>query len=311
MVLGLLLAAGFALYGFHAYRQPSVAADRSVLIERGTGARAMLAQLHRENIIPAPWVIALPIALSGDYRSFKAGEYAFVAGLSPRQVLARIAQGAVVVHAVTIPEGWNVAQVRAALLAEPLLTGDVPAMAEGSIAPDTVHFQRGDARAALVARMQQSQQERLQLAWRARAEGLPLASPQEALTLASIVEEETGVADERARVAAVYLNRLRLGMKLQADPTVAYGVAPAGMTRPLSRADLHRDTPYNTYVRAGLPPGPICNPGRASIEAVMRPAETDALFFVATGTGGHWFAATVEEHHKNVAKYRAARRAQE
>lgn len=310
LVLGLLVATGFALFSFYTYRQPSVAADTTVMIVRGTGARAMLGQLHAQGVLPAPWKIALPVGVSGEYRRFKAGEYQFAAGLSASQVIASIARGEVVVHAITIPEGWSVAQVRAALLAEPLLTGELPArIDEGSIAPDTVHFQRGDARAALLARIQEAQQDILEEAWAKREEGLPFASPEEALTLASIVEEETGVSDERARVAAVYINRLRLGMPLQADPTVAYGIAPEGMTRPISRVDLKRPTPYNTYVIPGLPPGPIGNPGRASIEAVMHPAQTDELFFVATGTGGHWFAATVEEHNRNVAKYRAAMRA--
>jgi UPF0755 protein len=311
IVLATLMAAAIGLYSFHRYRSPSVLADTTVTIARGTGVRAMLAQLHAAGVLPAPWTVMLPVALGGEYRSFKAGEYAFMAGASPQEVVAQIARGAVVVHAVTIPEGWNVAQVRAALLAEPLLSGTLPAsIAEGSVAPDTVHFQRGDDRAALLARMQQAQQQALQNEWQARAEGLPLATPEEALVLASIVEAETGVADERPRVAAVYINRLRLSMALQADPTVAYGVAPAGMKRPLSRADLKRPTPYNTYVHAGLPPGPICNPGRASIAAVMHPLATDELYFVATGTGGHWFAATVAEHNANVARYRAVVRGQ-
>jgi UPF0755 protein len=223
--------------------------------------------------------------------------------------VAAIVDGKVIIHAVTIVEGWNVAQVKAALMNEPLLTGDVPPdIPEGSIATDTVHFERGEARAALVERLQKQQATILQEAWAKRDEGLPFATPEEALTLASIVEEETGVDEERRRVAAVYINRLRIGMPLQADPTVAYGIAPEGMSRMLSRGDLKRDTAYNTYTRSGLPPGPISNPGRASIEAALHPLDTDELFFVATGNGGHWFARNEKEHLANVARYRAVQR---
>ncbi len=309
-IAGVLLVAGFAVYSFSVYRTPSVAVDTTVFIARGTGGKVMLNQLHREGLLPAPWKIALPIALSGDYTKFKAGEYQFVAGVSPQQIIAAIVEGKVIVHAVTIVEGWNVAQVKAALLSEPLLTGELPAIIEeGSIATDTVHFERGEARAAIVQRLQLQQDDILEEAWGKRAEGLPLTTPEQALILASIVEEETGVDEERRRVAAVYTNRLRMGMALQADPTVAYGVAPEGMTRMLTRADLKRNTPYNTYVHTGLPPGPICNPGRASIDAALHPLATDEIFFVATGNGGHWFAKNEKEHLANVAKYRAARRA--
>ncbi len=308
-VLGLVLVAGFAVYSFSVYRAPIVPADTTVFIARGTGGKVMLNQLHGEGVLPPLWKIALPIVLSGEYTKFKAGEYAFVAGLSPQQVVAAIVSGKVVIHAVTIVEGWNVAQVKAALMKEELLTGELPALIkEGSIAPDTVHYERGESRAALVQRLQQQQEDILEEAWGKRADGLPLATPEEALTLASIVEEETGVDAERRRVAAVYINRLRIGMPLQADPTVAYGVAPEGMTRMLTRGDLKRRTPYNTYIHAGLPPGPISNPGKASIEAALHPLQTEELFFVATGNGGHWFARSEKEHLANVAKYRAIQR---
>lgn len=311
LILVFVAAALAGLASFGLYSMPSVKQDSNVVIAPGTGARAMLAQLHAEGIIPAPWTIVLPIGLSGEYRSFKAGEYRFVEGLNPAQVLNSIARGEVIIHAVTIPEGFTVAQVRTTLLAESKLTGDLPAtIAEGSIAPDTVHFHRGDSRASVIARLQQQQQQILAKAWEGRADDLPITTPEQALALAAIVEEETGVNEERGRVAAVYLNRLRQGMPLQADPTVAYGIAPGGMNRMLTRNDLKRDTPYNTYTRAGLPPGPICNPGKASIEAVLNPPTTNELFFVATGTGGHYFARTLAEHNQNIVKYRAARRAQ-
>lgn len=310
LLLGLTITVGFTAYSFYQYRTPSVSQETTIFIEPGTGGRAILKQLHEAALIPEPWKILLPIGLRGDYKSFKAGEYRFAQGLTPSQIFTSIARGAVVIHAVTVPEGFTVAQVRALLLKEPLLSGELPAsIPEGSLAADTMHFQRGDTRISLITRMQKEQTERLTSAWQQRADDLPLATPQDALTMASIVEEETGVPAERARVAAVYLSRLRRGMLLQADPTVAYGIAPGGMTRALTRRDLMRNSPYNTYLHAGLPPGPICNPGKASIDAVMHPAQTDELYFVATGTGGHYFARTVQEHEQNVRRYRQAQKA--
>lgn len=309
--LVMLLLLGWFFLSYSLYRAASVGQARRVFIERGTGARAMLAQLSREDVLPAPWTIILPVVLSGEYRHFKAGEYYFEPGLSPQQLLGRIARGAVVVHALTIPEGRTVAQVREVLLAEPLLTGPLPAaIAEGSLAPDTVHFHRGDSRARIIARLQAQQRAILAAAWAQRASGLPLSTPQEALVLASIVEKETGLDAERGRVAAVFINRLKRGMRLQSDPTVAYGIAPHGLDRPLTAADLKRDHAYNTYLRDGLPPGPICNPGAAALHAVLHPPADDALYFVATGTGGHYFARTLAGHNRNVARYRAALRAQ-
>jgi UPF0755 protein len=264
-------------------------------------------------VLPAPWAIAVPVLFSKQYRNFKAGEYAFTASMTPEQVLSQIARGDVVVHKITIPEGFTSAQVAASLLAESLLSGDLPpAMIEGRLFPNTYHFQRGETRAAVVARMTQAMDEALARLWPARSADLPITTQQEALTLASIVEKETSLAAERTMVAGVYINRLRKGMKLQADPTVVYGIDTKGvMDRPLTLADLNRDTPYNTYTRLGLPPSPICNPGAASIEAVLHPAVTDALYFVATGTGGHNFAATNAEHQKNVAAYRKVMKPEE
>lgn len=306
----LLLAVGVVFYSFHVARTPFVAQETTVVIERGTGARAMLEQLHQQGVLPAPWKIMLPVVMRGDYRSFKAGEYRFAQGLAPQQVVASLARGEVVVHAFTVPEGWNVAQLRAGLLREPLLTGDLPAIIpEGSVSPTTIHFHRGDSRASVVERLQAQQRTILEAAWQRRVEDLPVATPEQALILASIVEKETGIADERGIVAAVFVNRLRMGMMLQSDPTVAYGIAPHGLGRALTSGDLKRDTPYNTYTRVGLPPTPICNPGAESIAAVVNPPVSDALYFVATGNGGHHFARTLAEHNLNVSRYRAALRA--
>ena len=311
LVFSLLVAAGFVAFSFHQWHKPGQPVATTTILEPGTGTRAILAQLHAEGIAPAPVVILLPFLLAHDVRSLKAGEYAFDAGSSAHAIYAKIASGKVVAHAITIPEGFSVAQVRARLLAEPLLTGALPAqIAEGSLFPDTWLFRRGEARTALVTRMQQRMDKELAAAWETRDAGLPIRTPQEALILASIVEAETGVPHERGEVAGVYLNRLRIPMRLQSDPTVAYGIAPAGMTRMLTRNDLRRDNPYNTYTRDGLPPGPINNPGLASIRAVMHPQATRAIYFVATGDGGHRFAATLKEHEANVRDYRAVQRRQ-
>ena len=309
-----LLGVGAACYSMYAYFTPRADTEKTVFIAPNTGAKALLGQLHGEGLIPSLPMIALPLILTSDYKKLKAGEYQFTAGMSPKQIIAKIIRGEVVVHKVTIPEGWNSWQVRAALMAEPLLTGELPAtIPEGSLLPDTMHFARGESRASVIARMQKAQTELMEKLWPARAPNLPIQTPAEAIILASIIEKETGEVDERALVAGVFTNRLRIGMLLQTDPSVVYGieVAQGGkpMGRLLSRADLKADTPYNTYTRSGLTPTPICNPGRKAIEAALNPAYTDAFYFVATGTGGHRFAATLKEHTANVAAYRAALRA--
>lgn len=313
VVVMVLLVLGAGALSMYAYRTPlSYAAPKTVVIPAGSGARALLNTLHAEGVTPPSELMLLPLLVTSDYKKLKAGEYEFAAGMSPAEIVAKIIRGEVVVHKITIPEGWNRFQVREALMNEPLLTGEVPEFAEGSLLPDTMHYARGETRASVIKRMQEAQAKLLQQAWLARAQNLPLASPQEALILASIIEKETGVADERAMVSGVFTNRLKKGMLLQTDPSVVYGIEVqqngTPMGRPLSRADLQRDTMYNTYTRAGLTPTPICNPGKASIEAALNPAATDALYFVATGSGGHRFAATLKEHDANVAAYRKAMR---
>ncbi len=302
---------GFCFYAFHTAQPYSETA--TVIIPPKTGTRAVLAQLHEAGVAPAPEVMILPVVLLTDYHALKAGEYEFTAGMSPRDIIAKIIRGEVVVHKITIPEGWTVYQVRAALMAEPLLSGELPAVIpEGSLMPDTMHVQRGESRAKVVSRMQEAQAKLLAELWDKRVTGLPYATPQEALIMASIVERETGEVDERAMVAGVFINRLRKGMLLQTDPSVIYGIEQQQggkpMERLLTRGDLMRDTPFNTYTRGGLTPTPICNPGRKAIEAALNPAATDALYFVATGNGGHRFAATLKEHEANVAAYRKAMR---
>ena len=309
-----LLVLGLTFYSSYVHRTPGHYPETTIIIAPGTGARETLVQLHDAGLTPPLLLTALPVVISHQYASLKAGEYHFVPGLTPAQIIGQITRGEVVVHKVTIPEGWNTWQVRALMLAEPLLSGDLPAaIPEGSILPDTMHFSRGEARSAVLARMQKAQGELMDKLWETRAPNLPIHPREEAIILASIVEKETGEVDERALVAGVFTNRLRKGMLLQTDPSVVYGieVAQAGvpMGRALTRADLKADTPYNSYTRAGLPPTPICNPGRKAIEAALNPAVTDAMYFVATGAGGHHFAATLKEHEKNVAAYRAAMKA--
>ncbi len=305
LIMLVLLLGALAAYSGYAWRHPSVAVEQVVVVAPGTGRLGILKQLYAAQVLPTPWKILLPLATDTRLQRLKAGEYDFTAGLTPAQVLDMLARGAIVIHKVTVPEGYTVAQVRAVLMREPLLAGELPTtIAEGSLFPDTWLFQRGDTRASLVMKMQERMGRELAAAWAGRDDGLVLTSPAQALTLASIVEAETGLPNERPLVARVYLNRLQTGMLLQSDPTVAYGLAPGGLGRMLAHNDLLKDTAYNTYMHAGLPPGPVCNPGRAALHAAVHPAESDALYFVATGNGGHWFAATIQEHEANVAAYR-------
>lgn len=317
VALMVLVGGIFLSLSFYCYYAPRnyIEGERTIIIAPGTGAKAILNQLHREAVIPPPWLILLPMLAEYEPRSFKAGEYLVRSGLSPSGVLGMIARGEIVVHQVTIPEGFTLKQIRALLMAEQLLTGDLPAsIAEGTIFPETERFARGESRAAVVKRLQQHMQEKLDAAWAERVPDLPFSTKEEALILASIVERETGVKEERGRVAAVFINRLRAGMRLQSDPTVAYGldlVQSNGKTRLLSTADLKKDHAWNTYTRDGLPPTPIASPGLAAIEAVLNPPVTGEFYFVATGDGGHYFARTLSEHNQNVARYRQQQKSNE
>lgn len=309
-----VLGAG-AVMGY-AYRQQNapgpLAEAKTVLIAPGTGFKAVAAQLAHEGVIANRELFMLPAVLAKQHRAVKAGEYAFTPHMSGAEVLAKLVKGDVVVHSLTVPEGLTVRQALQIIAADDALTGEVPQeVAEGTLLPETYRFIRGDSRASIVQTMRGAMTAALDKAWEDRADGLPVATKEEALVLASIVERETGVPEERGMVAGVYVNRLKLGMMLQADPTVAYGVMQAeGLEkeRPITRSDLQADTAYNTYTRTGLPPTPIACPGKASILAVLHPADTDALYFVATGNGGHRFATTIEEHNRNVSQYRAALR---
>ena len=244
--------------------------------------------------------------------SLHAGEYEFQPAVSMAEVLARLAAGKIVLRFVTIPEGLTSREAAALVAAAEGMKGIAETPPEGSILPETYTFTLDESRTALVARMQDAMQETLAELWANRAEGLPVSSPEEAVILASIVEKETGLPEERQRVAAVFVNRLNRGMRLQSDPTVVYAITKG--ERELGRAlrfkDLEVKDPYNTYYAAGLPPGPICNPGRASLAAVLNPIESKELYFVADGTGGHVFAETLAQHNRNVANWRKIQKEQ-
>jgi len=240
--------------------------------------------------------------------NLRAAEFSFPPKATIADVLAILRTARPVQHRITIVEGLTARQIAALLMASEAATGPVEVPPEGSTLPQTYEFERGMTRAAILTRARAAMDKELAAAWAARAPNLPLTSPRDLLILASIVERETAKADERPHVAAVYLNRLRLGMKLQADPTVAYAVSNGSgvLDHKLNRADLDIDNPYNTYKRAGLPPGPICSPGVASLHAVARPTNSEDLYFVADGSGGHAFAKTVDAHLRNVARWRGS-----
>ncbi|CCQ74423.1 endolytic transglycosylase MltG [Magnetospira sp. QH-2] len=313
----LLVMAGAALGGLYAwgyarYVEPGpLSSDRTVLVPRGEGVAAISKRLAREGIIANPLVFRGAVRLSGVAQSLRAGEFLFPASVSIREVLEILQQGRTVARRFTIAEGWSTERILDQLSRVEGLGGPMPGLvSEGELLPETYYFTFGDTRADVVDRMREGMDQALAEAWEGRAEGVPLKTPQEALILASIVERETGRAEERARVAAVFINRLRKGMRLQSDPTVSYGLSPGvPLGRSLTRKDLKSKTAYNTYVIKGLPPGPICNPGRAAIEAVLHPARTTDLYFVADGSGGHMFARTLKEHNRNVARWRKIRKA--
>jgi UPF0755 protein len=271
---------------------------------------SIAAKLEKEGAISSSASFLTRAKLLGGSAPIKAGEFLLPRHASNATILDTLQSGKVIRRFVAVPEGMPSILVWERLMKQPLLSGAIPVPAEGSLLPDSYDFERGETRAAVVARMQKAMSQVLAEAWAKRAPGLVVKTPQEALTLASIVEKETGKPSERKMVAGLYSNRLRTGMLLQADPTIIYPITrgkPLG--RRIKQSEIAAINDYNTYSMVGLPKGPITNPGKASILAVLHPAETDAIYMVADGTGGHVFASTLAEHNANVAKWFALRRA--
>ncbi|MGN6377175.1 MAG: endolytic transglycosylase MltG [Sphingomonas sp.] len=279
-----------------------------VLIHDGETLADAAQDLEKAGAIHSARRFVVLAKVLGAGAPIKAGEYRIPAHASQSDILKMMQEGQTLRHFLTVPEGMPSVMVHDRLMAADMV-GAVGVPAEGSVLPDSYSYQRDDTRAAVLKRMQQAMTRYLAKAWAGRAQGLPISTPEQALTLASIVEKETGKPAERATVAGVYENRLRQNMPLQADPTVIYPITKGrALGRRILESELHDKNAYNTYEMAGLPAGPICNPGRASIDAVLHPAQTQALYFVADGTGGHVFADTLEQQNANVAKWYAIRR---
>lgn len=331
-VLGLLsivlaVTAGTAAWAWLDYRafekRPILSGDEPLilLLEPGTSYAGMVGELEQRNLTEDPlWWRVLGWRLEAGAR-LQAGEYRIEPGVRPREFLRKVMAGRVVQYPFTIVEGWNFDQLRTALAAEDRLRhtleglDDQRVMArldhpeqhpEGRFLPETYHFTRGTADIEILRRAHRDMTETLEAAWEARDTGLPYDNPDEVLVMASIIEKETAVADERRRIAGVFVRRLQRGMRLQTDPTVIYGLGK-GFDGNLRRGDLNRDHPYNTYTRGGLPPTPIALPGRASIRAAVHPADGEALYFVSRGDGTHAFSETLEEHNRAVARYQLNR----
>lgn len=284
-----------------------------ILIAPKTSTHDIAAQLEGAGVVANALLYEGEIRLEGQASKVKAGEYAIPAHASMADVTAIMVAGKSIQHKITIAEGLTSDMAYKLVLANPVLVGEAgPQPAEGALLPETYLFTRGTTRNEILARMEKAEAKFLAQQWATRSQGLPLASPEQAVILASIVEKETALPEERRHVAAVFLNRLKAGMKLQSDPTIIYGISkgyPLG--RPILESEIEGATPYNTYAIPGLPPTPICNPGKESLAAVLNPEDSPDLYFVANGKGGHVFAATEAEHLKNVAAWRAIERAKE
>ncbi len=281
--------------------------DKVVILTREDDDGPIAQQLEKAGVVENATLFSAMTILDGQRSALKRGEYDFRAGISMREVEELLARHRVVRHKLSIPEGLTSEQIIERIRESDLLAGDIKETPrEGSLFPDTYVFERGDSRGALIAHMTAEQTKMVNEIWAKRAPDLPVKSPGELVTLASIVEKETGRADERPRVAGVFVNRLTKHMRLQSDPTIVYGLVfgKGTLGHSITRNELQEATPYNTYVIDGLPPGPICNPGRLAMEAVANPARSRDLFFVADGTGGHAFAETLDQHTKNVARWR-------
>ncbi|MGI9362693.1 MAG: endolytic transglycosylase MltG [Parasphingorhabdus sp.] len=310
LVVAAIFAAVFAgnfIYGWNS--SGPLEGERAIIIKRGSSVAMAAETLEQEGAIKSAELFLSRAKVLGGSEPIKAGEFLIPAGASNAQIYELLQSGKTIQRLITVPEGTPSILVYETLMAEKLLTGDIPVPEEGSILPDSYSFERGETRAAVVERMQKAMKDVLAELWPKKTSESVVKTPEEAITLAAIVEKETAIEAERRTVAAVYSNRIRKGMMLQADPTIIYPITkgkPLG--RRIRRSEITDVNDYNTYAMTGLPKGPIANPGRSSIEAVLNPAITDYLYFVADGKGGHIFAKTLDEHNANVAKWYAIRR---
>ncbi len=308
LLLAIPLAAGYFAWGW--WGSSSVEEETAFVVPRGSSLGAVAAKLEKEGLVASADSFLTRAKLFGSDTPIQAGEFLLPANASAADILNIFQEGDVIRRFVAVPEGMPSIMVHERLMAEPMLSGSVAVPAEGSILPESYDFERGMARGEVLARMQQAMTDTITELWPKRSASAVVKTPEEAIILASIVEKETGKASERRMVAGLYSNRVRQGMRLQADPTIIYPITkgkPLG--RRILRSEITAVNGYNTYTMVGLPRGPITNPGRASIEAVLNPAATDALYMVADGTGGHVFSATLDEHNANVQKWFAIRRA--
>jgi UPF0755 protein len=306
------LVAGVVFVEKQANEPGPLQSDKVVMIPKSIGTGEIATLLKREGVINQTFLFELQAFISRQRGPLKAGEFLFKARTSIDSAIDTLIQGKPILHSITFPEGLTSEQVVQRIRDNEILTGDIgEPPREGTLLPDTYKFERGETRQQVINRMQRAQRDTLNQIWARRSPELPIKTPQELVILASIVEKETGRADERSRVAGVFINRLAKRMKLQSDPTIVYGLVGGKGTlgRGILRTEIEKATPYNTYAIEGLPPGPIANPGKAALEAVANPSRTKELYFVADGTGGHVFAETLDQHQKNVQRWRQIEKA--
>jgi UPF0755 protein len=311
-----IAAVGIAYYLYASFTGPGPSTeDKTLVIPKGSGVAEIAGILRSENVIADVRIFQLGTRLFSEGKPLRAGEYVFPKGISASGAMGIMIAGKSITHRLTVPEGLTVREVLELVSSEPLLDGPLPPErpAEGTLLPETYQFLRGESRASIIQRMRDAMTKALTEEWEKRDRNILVKTPEEAVVLASVVEKETSKADERARIAGVFYNRLKKGMPLQSDPTVIFAVTlgQRKLNRGVTYDDLKVDSPYNTYLVKGLPPGPIANPGREALRAVMQPMSHKELYFVADGTGGHAFAATLDDHNKNVANWRKIQKAQQ
>ena len=314
--LALLAAASLGVGGYFAYREAAkpgpLAENTVILLKPGVSVSTIADELEAAGAVRFPALFIAVVRVKGVQSVLKAGEYEIPAGASVLEIVDLLVKGKSILHSLTAAEGLTTVQILRIIEVDEILTGEITLTPlEGELLPETYSYTRGETRDGVIRMMMKARNDVLDELWDGRALDLPFNTRDEAVILASIVEKETAVPDERPLIASVYVNRLKKGMRLESDPTVIYGVTGGEpLKRGLRVSELKKETPYNTYVVKGLPPTPIANPGRAAIEAVLNPADTDYIFFVADGTGGHAFSSTLAEHNRNVIRWRQVERNQ-